>query len=175
MPLFGGSKRPKLDGLTKDEEKRRDGLNPEVMRRAGEGGVAAQGQAALTVLKEKVDAEPVDFLWPVLLGWQYMSINRYAPALDAFTKAVERDGAEVRGYYGAGTACFHAAEAKQQLGPAATDEVVPANMTVDNLYQESLRYFRRGLELTSEKHERDGLGQAISAAEKALARKAGRL
>jgi hypothetical protein len=50
MPLFGGSKRAKLDGLTKDEEQRRDALNPEVLRRAGEGGVAAQGPAALQLL-----------------------------------------------------------------------------------------------------------------------------
>ena len=58
MPIFGGSKRPKLDGLTKEEEQRRDALNPEVLRRAGEKGVAGQAPAALGVLREKDEAEP---------------------------------------------------------------------------------------------------------------------
>src|SRR3989304_5380068 len=46
MPLFGGKQRPKLDGLTKEEENLRDALNPEVLRRAGEKGVAGQAPAA---------------------------------------------------------------------------------------------------------------------------------
>src|SRR5688572_33327956 len=108
MPLFGGSKRPKLDGLTKDEEKRRDALNPEVMRRAGEKGVAGQGIAALAVLREKADEESREFLWAWLLGQQYLSFNRYSPAIEAFNDAIGRDGSEVRAYYGAGTAYFQA-------------------------------------------------------------------
>ena len=44
MPLFGGSNRPKLDGLTKDEEKRRDCAEPRgnaPRRREGRGGARA--------------------------------------------------------------------------------------------------------------------------------------
>jgi tetratricopeptide (TPR) repeat protein len=175
MPLFGGNKRPRLDGLTKDEEKRRDALNPEVLRRAGEKGVAGQGVAALALLREKADEESSEFLWSWLLGQQYLSFNRYAPAIEAFNEAIERDGTDVRAYYGAGTAYFQAGEAKQSLGPAATDDVVPPDLTPDNLYHEALRNFRRALDLTSDKAERDLLQTASSAVERALARKSGRL
>jgi len=175
MPLFGGSNRPKLEGLTKDEEKRRDSLNPEVLRRAGEKGVAGQSPAAAAILRERSDAEPREFLWPLLLGWQQMSLNRYAPAIEAFVKASDRDANEVRGYYGAGAAYFQAAEAKLNLGDAATEDVVPAGLTVDNMYHESLRNFRHAQELTNDKSERDQLQTAVSLVERALARKAGRL
>jgi tetratricopeptide (TPR) repeat protein len=175
MPLFGGSKRPKLDGLTKEEEKRRDALNPEVMRRAGEKGVAGQGIAALGILREKTNAEHADFLWPWLLGSQYLSFQRYTPAIEAFNQAIERDAAEVRGYYGAGTAYFQAGEAKLNLGAAATEDVVPPNLTPDNLYHEALRNFKKALDLTDEKSERDQLQQAVAAIDRALARRAGRL
>ena len=84
MPIFGGAKRPKLDGLTRDEEKRRDALNPEVLRRAGEKGVAGQAPAAASLLREKMNAEPRDPLWPLLLGHQMMSMRRYALAIEAF-------------------------------------------------------------------------------------------
>jgi len=175
MPLFGGSKRAKLDGLTKDEEQRRDALNPEVLRRAGEGGVAAQGPAALQLLKEKVDSETDDYFWPLLLGWQLMSMHRYTPAIEAFNQVIARENEDVRGYYGAGAAYFQAGEAKQSMGAAVTEEVAPAELTVDNLYHEAARCFRKATDLTREKSERDILQQATSAVEKALARKAGRL
>ena len=42
-------------------------------------------------------------------------------------------------------------------GAATTDEVAPPSLTVDNLYHEALRHFRRALELTNEKKERDQL------------------
>jgi tetratricopeptide (TPR) repeat protein len=174
MALFG-SKRPRLDGFTRDEEKRRDALNPEVLRRAGEKGVAGQAPAAAALLKEKLDAEPREYLWPLVLGWQMMSLNRYAPAIEAFTEVVNRAGSEVRGYYGAGAAYFEAAEAKQSRGSAATADMAPPDMTVDNLYHESLRYFRRAIELAGDSGERDQLKTAASTVEKAIARKAGRL
>jgi tetratricopeptide (TPR) repeat protein len=175
MPLFGGSNRPRLDGLTKDEEKRRDALNPEVLRRAGEKGVAGQAPAALALLKEKSDEEQDEFLWSLLLGRQLVSMRRYTAAIDAFNEAAKRDGKDARGFYGAGIAYFEAAEAKQNLGPAVTDEVAPPSLTVDNLYQESLRCFRKALDLTNDKSERDALRSAEGAVEKAVARKAGRL
>jgi hypothetical protein len=175
MPLFGGSNRPRLDGLTKDEEKRRDALNPEVMRRAGEKGVAGQGPAALAILREKTEAERGDFLWPCLLGWQYMSMRRFAPAAEAFVEAASRDGDDVRAYYGAGHAYFEAAEAKLALGPAATDEVTFEALTVDSMYQESVRHFRKALDLTTDKGERDKLRESVGVVEKAIAKKAGRL
>ena len=175
MPIFGGSKRPKLDGLSKDEEKLRDALNPEVLRRAGEKGVAGQAPAAAALLREKLDAEPGEYLWSLLLGWQMMSLKRYAPAIEAFIETVKRAKDEVRGYYGAGAAYFEAAEAKLVRGPATTDDVAPESMTVDNLYHESLRHFRRGMELTQDAAEREQLKNAASSVEKAIARKAGRL
>ena len=175
MPLFGGGKRPKLDGLTKDEEKRRDSLNAEVMRRAGEKGVAGQGVAALGVLKEQAEAEPQDFLWHWLLGSQHLSFQHYTPAIEAFNKAIEHADGDVRAYYGAGTAYFQAGEAKLRLGPAATDDVVPRDLTPDNLYHEALRNFKKALELTDDRTERDQLQLAAGAVDRALARRAGRL
>jgi tetratricopeptide (TPR) repeat protein len=174
MPIFGGAKRPKLDGLTRDEEKRRDALNPEVLRRAGEKGVAGQAPAAASLLREKMNAEPRDPLWPLLLGHQMMSMRRYALAIEAFEEAVGRDDDEIRAHYGAAHAHFQAAEAKQTMGDAATDDVTPAEMTIDNLYHEALRHFRRAQEL-ADKTERDELSKATSVVEKAIARKAGRL
>lgn len=174
MPIFGGAKRPKLDGLTRDEEKRRDALNPEVLSRAGEKGVAGQWPAAAAILQEKMQAETAEPLWPLLLGHQMMSMRRYALAIDAFVEAANRDDDEISAHYGAGHAHFQAAEARQTLGDAATDDVVPPELTTDNLYHEALRYFRRAQEL-ADKSERDELSKATSVVEKALARKAGRL
>jgi tetratricopeptide (TPR) repeat protein len=174
MPIFGTAKRPKLDGLTKDEEKRRDALNPEVLRRAGEKGVAGQWPAAAAILQEKMQAETSEPLWPLLLGHQMMSMRRYAHAIEAFVEATNRDDTEIRAHYGAGHAHFQAAESRQTMGDAATDDVVPAQMTTDNLYHEALRHFRRAQEL-ADKSERDELSKATSVVEKAIARKAGRL
>jgi tetratricopeptide (TPR) repeat protein len=175
MPLFGGKDRPDMDGLTKDEEKRRNALNPEVIKRAGgEIGTVGQTNAALQILREKVEQEPGEFLWPLLLGRQYMSMNRYALAIDAFEDAIRRDDGDIRGYYGAGYAYFQAAEARRNMGDAATDEVTRLDMTVDNLHQEALRNVRKAQGM-AEKKERDQLGQFASTIERAAARKAGRL
>ena len=175
MPIFGGSKRPKLDGLTRLEEQRRDALNPEVLKRSGEKGVAGQAPAAAALLREKMEAEPSDLLWPLLLGSQMMSMRRYGQAIDAFLAAIERDDGEVRAHFGAGMAYFHAAEYRQDHGDAATVEVVPTDITVDNMYQEALRHFRQAMEMTPDKSERDELASAAATVERAVARKAGRL
>jgi tetratricopeptide (TPR) repeat protein len=175
MPIFGGSKRPKLDGLSREEEKRRDALNPEVHKRAGEKGVVGEAPAAAAILREKMESEPSDRLWPLLLGSQMMSMRRYGQAVEAFQEAVERDEGEIRAHYGAGMAYFHAAEYRQEHGAAASDEVAPADMTADNMYQEALRHFRQALELTPDKSERDELAVAVATLERAVARKAGRL
>lgn len=175
MPLFGGTPRPPMDGLSKDEEKRRDALNPEVIKRAGgEVGTVGQMNAALAVLREKVQAEPRNFLWPLLLGRQYLSMRRYTAAIQAFEDAIEVDENDVRGYYGAGNAYFQAAEARRTMGDAITEEIAPLEMTVDNLHQEALRNVRKAQTL-ADKKERDELGQIASTIEKAVARKAGRL
>ncbi len=175
MPIFGGSKRPSLDGLTREEEQRRNALSPEVLRRSGETGVVGQAPAAAAILREKILAEPRELLWPLLLGSQMMSMRRFGQAIDAFNEAVERDRNEVRARYGAAMACYRAAEYKQDHGEASTDEVAPADMTVDNLYQESLRHFHDAMELTPDKNERDELASAAATVRRAVARKAGRL
>lgn len=175
MPLFGGSSRASMDGLTKDEEKRRDALNPEVIKRAGgEVGTVGQSNAALAVLREKIEQEPRDFLWPLLLGRQHMSMGRFKSAIDAFEDAITRDEDDIRGYFGAGQAYFQAAEYRRNHGDASSDDIVPLNMTVDNLHQEALRNIRKA-QTMADKKERDELGQIASTIEKAVARKAGRL
>lgn len=175
MPLFGGSSRPDMDGLTKDEEKRRNALNPEVIKRAGsEIGTVGQANAALQILREKVEQEPRDFLWPLLLGRQYMSTGRFKAAIEAFEDAIRRDESDIRGYFAAGHAYFQAAEYLRNHGDAATNDVVPLDMTVDNLHQEALRNIRKA-QTMADKSERDELGQLASTIERAAARKAGRL
>lgn len=176
MPLFGGKSRPKLDGLTKEEEKRRNALNPEVLRRAGEKGVAGQAPAAAAILREKMEAEKDDFLWPLLLGWQLMSLRRFDQAIEAFEEAIARKKDEIRSYFGAGHAFFETAELKNK-GADAVHQLTgkAATLTVDNLYHEALRNFRQAFEMTDDKGERDNLRNAISVVEKALAKKAGRL
>ena len=104
-----------------------------------------------------------------------MSLRHYAQAIEAFAEAINRDELEVRGHYGSGAAYYQAAEAKLNLGPAATEDVTPPDLTVDNLYHEAQRSFKRASELTTDKSERDVLREASSAIEKALARKAGRM
>jgi tetratricopeptide (TPR) repeat protein len=175
VPIFGGSKRPKLDGLTRDEEKRRDALTPEVLRRSGEKGVEGQAPAAAALLRERMNSEPGEPLWPLLLGSQMMGMRRYGRALDAFHAVIERDESEVRAHYGAGMACYLAAEYKQDHGEAASEDVAPADLTVDNLYQESLRHFQEAMDMTPDRNERDELASAAATVRRAVARKAGRL
>lgn len=174
MPLFGGSKRARMDGLSREDEKRRDALTPEVLKRSGESGSAGQALAAVTVLRQKMSQEPGEYLWPLLLGRQLMSMRRYGPAIEAFEQAIRLDEDDIRGMYGAGHAYFQAGEARQTMGEAATADIAPPDLTLDNLYQESLRNFRRAQEL-ADKGERDELSQAVSIVQRALARKAGRL
>ena len=104
-----------------------------------------------------------------------MSLRHFAQAIEAFAEAINRNESEVRGHYGSGTAYYQAAEAKLKLGAAATEDVTPADLTVDNLYHEAQRSFKRASDLTSDKSERDVLRDASSTIEKALARKAGRI
>ncbi len=173
--MFGGKSRPKLDGLTKEEEKQRDALNPEVLRRAGEKGVAGQMPAAAAILKEKTDAEPSTWLWPHLLGWQSLSMRRFNQSIESFQKAIERDPNEIRSYFGAGHAFFEAAEARMNSAGNPQAEEVMGAMTIDNLYHEAMRNFKKALEMTTEKDERDKLSNAVSVVDKALAKKAGRM
>jgi len=169
MPIFG-ARRPRLDGLTREEEKRRDALNPEATRRSDDAAAPA-----VAVLREKMASELGESLWPLLLGSQMMSTRRYGQAIEAFEEAASRDAGEVRAYYGAGMACYRAAEYKQEYGAAAVEDVAPGNLTVDNLYQEALRHFRRAMELTPDKGERDEFASAVATVTRAVARKRGRL
>jgi cytochrome c-type biogenesis protein CcmH/NrfG len=175
MPLFGGKGRPKLDGLTKDEEKQRDALNEEVMRRAGEKGVAGQAPAAAALLKEKMDTEPGTYLWPLVLGWLMMSMARFDSAAEAFEEAGKRSPEDIRPYFGAGNAYFEAAQIRINGDPTAPVTGSLATLTIDNLLHESNRNFKRAMDLATERDEKDRLRNAISVVDKALAKKAGRL
>jgi tetratricopeptide (TPR) repeat protein len=167
MPIFGGSKRPKLDGLTRDEQRRLDALY---------AGAAFEGEAsAAAVLLEKAEEEPREVLWPLSLGSHLMAAGRYVRALEAFEDAVGRDRMEVRAHYGAAMACFRAAEHRLEHGEAPSDDAAPAGMTVDNLLHASLRHFQEAMELTPDKNERDELASAAAIVRRAIMHKAGRL
>ena len=117
MPLFGGTKRPKLDGLTKDEEKRRDALNPEVLRRAGEKGVAGQWPAAAAILQEKMDEEPRESSVAAAPGPPDDEHAPLRPRHRSLRRGDRtRDDDEIRAHYGAGHAYFQAAEAQADHG-----------------------------------------------------------
>jgi hypothetical protein len=167
MPIFGGSKRPKLDGLTRDEQRRLDTLFS--------GASVDSAQAAAAVLLEKAEEEPREALWPLSLGSRMMSDGRYVAAIEAFEEAVSRDGAEVRGHYGAAMACFRAAEHRLKRGDASSNDAAPAGMTVDNLLHASLRHFHDAMELAPDKNERDELASAAAIVRRGIMRKAGRL
>jgi tetratricopeptide (TPR) repeat protein len=176
MPLFGGKTKPKLDGLTKDEEKRRDALNPEVLRRAGEKGVAGQMPAAAAILREKTDAEKDDYLWPLLLGYQLRAMHRFDQAVQAFQECLKRSPNEVRAFFGAGSAYWDASQARMEAPP---DAPVPAGafpeLTIDNLLHEAKRNFARALDMAEDKDDKDRLRNAISNCDTLLAKRAGRL
>ncbi|HEY7268290.1 MAG TPA: hypothetical protein VH951_00555, partial [Dehalococcoidia bacterium] len=142
MPLFGGKTRPQLDGLTKDEEKQRDSLNPEVLRRAGEKGVAGQMPAAAAVLREKTDAEPKAYLWPLLLGIQMRAMHRFDQSVEAFQETLKRAPGEIRAYFGAGNAYWDASQMRLSADPDAPVAAAAfPQLTVDNLLHEAKRNF----------------------------------
>jgi hypothetical protein len=174
MPLFGGKTRPKLDGLTKEEEKQRDALNPEVLRRAGEKGVAGQMPAAAAVLREKMEADKDQYLWPLLLGWQLRAMTRFDHSVEAFREASTRAPSEIRAFFGAGNAYWDAAQARIDRPDAPITGAIN-ELTVENLLHESKRNFARALELAQEKEERERLRNAISNVDAVLAKRAGRL
>jgi hypothetical protein len=174
MPLFGGKTRPKLDGLTKEEEKERDALNPEVLKRAGEKGVAGQMPAAAAVLREKMETEKEHYLWPLLLGWQLRAMTRFDQSVEAFREATARAPSEIRAYFGAAYAYWDAAQARIER-PDAPITGAMNELTVDNLLHESKRNFTRALELAQDKDERERLRNAISNVDAVLAKRAGRL
>jgi hypothetical protein len=167
MPIFGGSKRPRLDGLTREEQRRLDTLFS--------GASVDSAQAAAAVLLDKAEEEPREALWPLILGSRLMSDGRYVAAIEAFEEAISRERAEVRGYYGAAMACFRAAEQRSKHGDAASEDAAPAGMTVDNLLHASLRHFQDAMELTPDKTERDELASAAAIVRRGIMRKAGRL
>ena len=167
MPIFGGSKRPKLDGLTRDEQRRLDTLY---------AGATVDGEAsAAAVLLEKAEEEPREVLWPLSLGSRLMAAGHYVQALEAFEEVVSRDRTEVRGHYGAAMACFRASEHRLERGEASSEDAAPAGMTVDNLLHASLRHFQDAMELTPDKNERDELASAAAIVRRAIMHKAGRL
>jgi tetratricopeptide (TPR) repeat protein len=176
MPLFGGKTRPQLDGLTRDEEKQRDALNPEVLRRAGEKGVAGQMPAAATILREKTDSDAKSYLWPLLLGYQLRAMHRFDQSVEAFQETLKRSPAEIRAYFGAGNAYWDASQLRIN---ASQDAPVPASafpsLTIDNLLHEAKRNFMRAMELAADKEERERLRNAIANCDTLLARRAGRL
>src|SRR6266849_1978166 len=110
MPLFGSATRPKLDGLTKDEEKRRDSLSGEVMKRSRDK--ESQPLAVVAVLEERMAAEPREWLWPHVLGWHLLSMHRYDASGAALEEAMRLRPAEVRSWYAAGSLYYEVAEAK---------------------------------------------------------------
>ena len=172
MAIFS-AKRPRLDGLTRDEEKRRETLRLDTAERVSQG--AGREAASAAVLRERMAQEPAVGLWPLLLGGEMMEARRFGRAIEAFEAALVDNSTRLRASYGAAMANYRAAEYKQEYGEAAVADVAPPLMTVENLYQSALRHFRRAQDLTSDKAERDELASAAAVVERAVARKRGRL
>jgi tetratricopeptide (TPR) repeat protein len=171
MAIFSPRK-PRLDGLTRGEEKRREALLAEVAERAT---ATNRDSVLVAALRERMAAAPAEGLWPLLLGGEMMETRRFGRAIEAFEVAIADSATRLRARYGAAMANYRAAEYKLEYGEAAVAEVAPPAMTIENLYQAALRHFRRAQDLTSDKAERDELASAAAVVERAVARKRGRL
>jgi hypothetical protein len=169
MPLFGGSKRPALTGLTKDEQKRRDALEPEITLRSSGAGQLSQGEALVQVLGEKAQADRGDFLWPLIAGWQLNSMRHFTAAIESFNDATSRDGKQVRTHCGAGYAYLQAGLAAQSLGSGITEVQVPSGMSTEALFHEAERCYATALGMTTDKAELAQLNEAATTVNKAIA------
>src|SRR5436305_14309874 len=99
MPLFGGNKRPALSGLTKEEQKRCDALDPEIAAR--QSGGSTGGDALSAVLTEKAASESRGFIWPLVQGWRPTAKRQYTAEIASSNDAAARDSSQVRARYGA--------------------------------------------------------------------------
>ena len=97
MPLFKRSDSPELDRLSRSEERKRDALNQAVAEAAGASTLVADedGEFPSTLqdenerlLKRKTAEEPTEFLWPYLLGWQYLRQAALDPRAGNFQAAL---------------------------------------------------------------------------------------
>lgn len=146
MPLFKGSDSPGLDRLTRDEERKRDGANAEVLQAAGSGLTTLEAENE-RVLKRKAAEEPTEFLWPYLLGWQYLGAGRFEEALSVLKDAKTKRPGDLRGPYGVATVYNGAAaQACTELGPSAEGEV-RLGMSMSQLHESALREFNEALQL----------------------------
>jgi hypothetical protein len=170
MHLFGGSKRPELDGLTKEEEKRRNELTSELIRRSNGQDAETKSGIGLELLRSKCTAQRNDFLWPLLLGRQLMNTRHYTDAIDTFNVAVGLNPKETRSHCGAGMAYFQAGKAAASLGAGVTDAMVPVAMSAEDLFRKAKACFETALTLTLDKAELEAISNAKNEVTVALAR-----
>jgi len=176
MPLFKRSDSPWPDRLSQSEERKRDALNQEVAEAAGASALTTLEAENERLLKRKAAEEPTEFLWPCLLGWQYLrqavldpEAGNFEAALSALRDASSRNPGDPRGPYAVATVYYTAATQARLPDGRWTEGEISLGMSLTQLYQNALREFRKALELTERGKDRRLVQPSIDAIELALA------
>lgn len=174
MPLFKRSDNPGLDRFTPGEKRKRDALNAEVTQAlAGSPGRTLQ-DVNREILARKAREDGTEFLWPFLLGWQFLQMGQFEDALRALEDAKGRRPADPRGAYAVATVYYTAATEARQPSGQWPEGKVRLGMSVAELYAGALHQFGEALRLAETGRDRrliKSTGGAILASVAAYGRK----
>ena len=168
MPLFKRSDNPGLDRLAPSEERKRDALNREVMQAQARSPGRTLEDVNLEILARKVREETTEFLWPFLLGWQFLQMGQFDDALGTLEDANTKRPGDCRGAYAVATVYYTAATQARWPDGRWTEGEVSLGMSLTQLYQNALREFGEALESTESGRDRRLVQSSIDAIELAL-------
>lgn len=178
MPLFKRNDTPELDRPSRTEERKIETHNWEMAQRAGASDLATLEDENERLLKRKAAEEPTEFLWPYLLGWQYLrqaalhsGAGSFEAALAALRDASSRSPLDPRGPYGVATVYYTAATQALLRHGGWPEGEVSLGMSLTQLYENALREFRKTLELTDRGKDRRLVQSSIDTIELALRRR----
>lgn len=147
MPLFKRSDNPGLDRLTPSEERKRDVLNREVTQAQARSPGRALEDVNLEILARKAREETTEFLWPFLLGWQYLQMGQFDDALRALKDAKSKRPGDCRGAYAVASVYYAAATQARSPSGQWPEGNVYLGMSVSELYAGALYEFGEALKL----------------------------
>jgi tetratricopeptide (TPR) repeat protein len=122
----------------------------------------------LEILARKAREEPTDFLWPFLLGWQFLQMGQFDDALKALENAKTKRPGDCRGAYAVATVYYTAATQARWPDGRWTEGEVSLGMSLIQLDQNALREFREALELAESGRDRGLIQSSIDAIELTL-------
>ena len=120
------------------------------------------------ILVRKAREETAEFLWPFLLGWQYLQMGQFDDALRSLEDAKTKRPGDCRGAYGVATVYYTAATQARWPDGRWTEGEVSLGMSLTQLYQNALREFREALELAERGKDRRLVQSSIDAIELAV-------